>query len=105
MDKPLTRADIDEFLQPRPGQDSIQLASLAMDGLEATLKGVAAGEIRSDYAIHYAATALGYLLAGCFEQAAWAARQAAAPCAIPAAARKASAGELLSGVARLRSLR
>ena len=50
-----------------------------MDALEATLKGIAAGEIRSDYAIHYAATAMGYLLAGCPEEAAWAARQAVAP--------------------------
>ena len=76
-----------------------------MDALEATLKGIAAGEIRSDYAIHYAATAMGYLLAGCPEEAAWAARQAVAPYALPAAMRRASAIELLAGVAQLRSLR
>lgn len=105
MDKPLTRAEIDELLTPHPGQGSSQLAGLAMDGLEATLKAIAAGEFRSDYAIHYAATAMGYLLAGCPVEAAWAARQAVAPHALPAATRRASATELLAGVARLRSLR
>lgn len=104
MDKPLNRAEIDELLTPRPGQGSSQLAGLTMEGLEATLKGIAAGEFRSGYAIHYAATAMGYLLAGCTEQAAWAARQAVAPYALPAAARQALPAELLAGVAKLRLL-
>ena len=105
MEKPLTRSQIDELLRPRAGQVSSQLDGLTMDALEATRKGTAAGEFRSDYAIHYAATAMGYLLAGCTEQAAWAARQAVAPYALPAATRQASPAELLAGVAKLCLLR
>ena len=48
MDKPLTRAEIDELLRPRPGQGSSQLAGLTMDGLEATR--IARGEAANDLA-------------------------------------------------------
>lgn len=105
MDKLKTRADIDEFLRPRRGQRPSDLPALTMDALKATLKGLAAGEIRCDYAIRYAATAMGYLLADCPVQAAWAARQAVASYALPPATRQASATELLAGVAQLRLLR
>ncbi|HEY4914891.1 MAG TPA: hypothetical protein VIJ91_13350 [Candidatus Dormibacteraeota bacterium] len=49
---------------PRPDE----LASLTLDGLEAALKGIAAGDIPGGYTIAAAAASLGYLLAGCTEQ-------------------------------------
>jgi hypothetical protein len=104
MEKPLTRTEISEMLRPRPNGESGQFAVLTLDALEATLRGIAAGEIPSGHAIHAAATSMGYLVAGCTEQAARAARQAVVPCALPATSRQASAAELLSGVAQLRTL-
>ena len=104
-DKTLTRAEIDALLRPRAGQTTSELADLTLDGLEAALKGIAAGDIPGGHTIDAAAAAIGYLLAGCMEQAARAARQVAVPYALPAASRQATAMELLAGVAQLRSLR
>ncbi len=104
MDKRLTRTEIDALLQPRDDLSSGEFADIVIAGIEATLEGIAAGEIRTDYAISYTAMAMGYLLAGRSEPAAWAARQAVALHALSGQP-PASADELLAGVARLRSLR
>ena len=95
---------IGELLRPRPGQQQDELVDLTIEGLAHTLKGIAAGEIPSGYSVQAAATAMGYLLAGCTEHAARATRQAVTPYALPAASRPASAAELLTGFAKLRSL-
>lgn len=102
MQKLTTRKEIGEFLEPGPKRDRQSLASLTMDALEATLKGLEAGTIRCDYARDYAAMAMGYLLSGCPEDAAWAARQAVMSEAIGKGFESASASELLVGVAKLR---
>ena len=100
--KALTRAEIAEMLRPRPGQSADELTTATPDGLHAALEGIAAGSIAGGYTIESAASAIGYLLAGCTEQAARAARQIVTPYALPAASRQATPDELLGGVARLR---
>lgn len=102
--KTLTRAEIGELLRPRAGQKPDELSSVTLDGLEAALEGIAAGDIPRGYTIDAAAAAIGYLLAGCMEQAARAARQVVVPAALPAASRQATAAELLTALAQLRSL-
>lgn len=99
----LTRSEIGELLRPSPGQAADELIGLTLHGLEAALEGIAAGSIPAGYTIDAAAAAIGYLLAGCTEQAARAARQVVNPYALPPASRQATAAELLAGVARLRS--
>jgi hypothetical protein len=101
--KTLTRAEIAELLRPRPGRTADELASLTLDALEAALEGIAAGNVPGGYTIDSAAAAIGYLLSGCTEQAARAARQIVAPYALPPASRQATPAELLGGVARLRA--
>ena len=81
--KALTRAEIAEMLRPRPGQTADELASVTLDALEAALEGIAAGTFPGGYTIDSAASAIGYLLAGCTEQAARAARQIVTPYAFP----------------------
>lgn len=100
----LTRAEIAESLRPRPGQRPDELARLTFDGLEDILRGIVAEEFPRGHAIGEVAAAMGFLLAGCIEQAARAARQAVTPHALPAASQPASAADLLAGVVRLRSL-
>jgi len=102
-DKTLSRAEIAELLRPRPGQTPEEVASLTAHALEAALRGIAAGSIPGGYTINEAAAAIGYLLAGCPEQAARAARQIVTPYALPPASRQASPAELLAGLSRLRS--
>lgn len=80
--KRLTRAEIGELLRPRTGRQPDEVARLTLDGLEAVLKGIAAGDIPGGHTIDAAAVALGYLLAGCTEQAARAARQVVIPYAL-----------------------
>lgn len=104
MSKHLTRAEIGELLRPRRGQPQDKLVDLTIEGLTATLNSIAAGERSHDYAIESAATAIGYLLAGCTEHATRAARQAVTPYALSAASRQASAAELLTGLVKLRSV-
>ena len=103
MEKRLTRAEIDALLQPRLDLSSDELGEVAMTGIEATLESIAAGDIRTDYAIRYTAMAMGYLLANRPEPAIWAARQAIAFHALSNQPR-ASAEELMAGVARLRAM-
>jgi hypothetical protein len=104
MNKLLTRTEIGELLRPRPDLQQDELIDLTIEGLAAALSGIAAGEIPSGYSVQAVATAIGYLLAGCTEHAARATRQAVMPYALPAASRPASAAELLTGLAKLRSL-
>ena len=103
MAKRMTRNEIDTLLQPRNDLSSDELAKIAIAGIEATLQGIAAGDIRTDYAIRYTAIAMGYLLADCSAPAVWAARQAIALHALSNQP-PASAAELSAGVAKLRSL-
>jgi hypothetical protein len=105
MTQPATRKDIGDLLDPDNERTRKQLADVTLHALDATLKGLASGEIRCDYAIHYAATSMGYLLAGCVEQASFAARQAVATYALSGDVPPASATQLLVGLKRLRRLR
>ena len=101
-DKTLSRAELAELLRPLPGQTPEQVASLTVDALQAALQGIAAGSIPGGYTINEAAAAIGYLLSGCNEQAARAARQIVTPYALPPASRQATPAELLAGLSRLR---
>lgn len=97
-------ARIDESLRPREGRQPSELAVATLDGLEAALQGIAAGDVPGGYTIAEAAAALGYLLASCTEQAASATRRVVVPYALPPSSRQATTNELLAGVACLRAL-
>jgi hypothetical protein len=101
--KTMTRAEIGELLRPRPEQTADELAALTLEGLGAALRNIEAGEMPSD-TLHYAAAAIGYLLAGSVAQAARSARQVVVPQALTAVSPPATPTELLAGVGRVRAL-
>lgn len=101
-----TRAELVARLEPREGQEPSEVAKLTVSALEALLREIDAGAQSSEHSLHYAATAIGYLLADCHEEAARAARQAVSPVALASTVQtRATAADLLEALRLIRSRR
>lgn len=104
MEKSLTRAEIEDLLQPRSKDRPIDRTQRTLDAIDATVRAIEAGEIEHAYSEKCLATAMGYLLVGCADGATREARQAITPYGLSGVVKFPSTDELRAGSATLRSL-
>jgi hypothetical protein len=89
---------IKDLLRVTPGDPESAVRANLVQALRLILAGIEAKEFRQEYALYFVATAMGFIAAGCYEEAARAAEQAITGVALPAAERRVTTTDLLRGL-------
>jgi hypothetical protein len=89
---------IKDLLRVTPGDPESTVRANLAQALRLILAGIEAKEFRQEYALYFVATSMGFLTAGCHEEAARAAEQAISVVALPAAERRVTPADLLRGL-------
>ena len=94
----MNRKAIQDLLRVSPGDPESTVRANLVQALRQILTGIEAKEFRQEYALYFVATAMGFLAAACYQEAARAARQAMTGDALPAAEQRATPTDLLRGL-------
>jgi hypothetical protein len=89
---------IQDLLRVTPSDSESTVRGNLIQALRLILAGIEAKEFRQEYALYFVATAMGFIAAGCYEEAARAAEQAISVVALPAAEHRATPADLLRGL-------
>jgi hypothetical protein len=98
QNQPVDKKAIQDLLRVTPGDPESTVRANLVQALRQILTGIEAKEFRQEYALYFVATAMGFLAAGSYQEAARAAGQAMSGVALPAAEQRATPTDLLRGL-------